>query len=346
MTAVQAKPFGGGFRRRRRIPLGTDRPWKGARQSPGRLLPKPAWIRGLAGLSPNLDLPATLAGTTSHFRVSYASVLGQAGQQIAEAVLSRCEPDYETLAGFFAHQSPIHFNVILAPLSKAMDGTGGAYHQTPFTTQLYCDVRLTPEPDPRVSSALVVNQAAEVFEALQKGGWSCRASNGEGLARVLASELYPGVLESLGYSTATAWLNSRRPNLVAHALRTDGSPVGTGCAVLFLNYLHSQLGFGWDRICQAASPTLEGTYRALTGRKHSFPAFEALLADRFPRRTYYRLQTDNPFPITPPQVTQSNHSAATSAAIRDGGSDGPPMRRPPGTGGSAVRDGSLSHDSV
>jgi len=33
---------------------------------------------------------------------------------------------------------------------------------------------------------------------------------------------------------------------------------------LVLNYPHGQLGFGWDKICQATAPALAGTYRAPT----------------------------------------------------------------------------------
>jgi hypothetical protein len=109
--------------------------------------------------------------------------------------------------------------------------------------------------------------------------------------------MYPNVLEKLGYASARFWLNSRRPNFVGHTLPTDGSMVGNGCAVLFLNYLHTQLGFSWEKICQAASPTLAGTYKLLTDKSAPFPEFAALLEREFPRGQPTNLQTDNPFPI-------------------------------------------------
>jgi len=242
--------------------------------------------------------PVTLAGSTSHFQVYYASVLGQAGQSIAQSALKNCERDYQTLSGYFGlQQQQLQFNIILAPLSEHMDGTGGAYHHSCLASDLYCDVQLTPDIDPDASNALVVAEEVEVFEAVQAKGWQCGGSNGEGLSRVLASALYPGVLERLGYASAANWLNSRRRNFVGRTLPTDRSGLGNGCAVLFLNYLHVQLGLGWDKICQAAAPRLAGTYKALTGKKAPFAEFAALLEKKFPRGQHTDLATDNPFPI-------------------------------------------------
>ncbi len=241
--------------------------------------------------------PATLVGSTEHFHVYYASVLGTAGDKIAQGVLNSCERDYKTIAGLFAQQRSIMMNVLVAPLSRNMDGTGGAFHHTCLATDLYCDVQVTPAISPDVTNALVVAEEVEVFQALQNRGWNCGASNGEGLSRVVAEELYPGVLEGLGYSSARAWLNSRRPNWVGRTLTSDQNIVANGCSVLFLNYLHSQLNFGWDKICQAAAPTLAGTYRQLTGKTAPFLSFAALLAKAFPKGTPTDLAKDNPFPI-------------------------------------------------
>jgi hypothetical protein len=241
--------------------------------------------------------PATLLGSTEHFHVYYASVLGAAGDKIAQGVLNNCERDYKTVAGFFGQQRPIMLHVLVAPLSTNMDGTGGAYHHTCLANDLYCDVQVTPTINADVTNALVVAEEVEVFQAVQNRGWNCGASNGEGLSRVLAEEIYPGVLEGLGYYSAPAWLNSRRPNWVGRTLPTDQNMVANGCAVLFLNYLHTQLGFGWDKICQAAAPTLAGTYRQITGKTAPFLGFAALLGKAFPRGTPTDLAKDNPFPI-------------------------------------------------
>jgi hypothetical protein len=224
-------------------------------------------------------------------------VLGQSGDKIAQAVLKNCERDYQAISGFFAQQQSVQFNVITAPLSRQLDGTGGAYHHTCLATDLYCDVQITPTVNPDVTSALVVAEEVEVYEAMQRGGWNCGGSNGEGLSRVLAEEQYPGVLEGLGYACARFWLNSARPNWVGRTLPTDQNMVANGCAVLFLNYLHVQLKLGWDRICQAAAPTLAGVYTKLTGKSAPFSEFAALLKKKFPRGIPTGLATDSPFPI-------------------------------------------------
>jgi hypothetical protein len=242
-------------------------------------------------------MPATLSGSTAHFNVYVAPVLGQAGETLSQGILKNCERDYQILSGFFAQPKALHFNIIVAALSQHMDGTGGAYHHTCLATDLYCDAQVTPNINPEVTSALAVAEEVEVYEAMQRGGWNCGASNGEGLSRVLAEELYPGILEALGYSTAGAWLNSRRPNWVGRTFPTDRNMVANGCAVLFLNYLHSQQGFGWDTIARAAAPTLAATYTILTGTTAPFPEFATLLNKKFPKGIPSSLNTDNPFPI-------------------------------------------------
>jgi len=272
----------------------------GAKSRKHRVLAHPAHrrVRRAGTQFDPVASPATLAGSTEHFHVFFAKVLGQSGATIAQAALKNCERDYQKLAQFFAEQKSLHFNIIIAPLSRKMDGTGGAYHHNCLATDLYCDVQLTPQLDPDATNALVIAEEVEVFEAVQAGGWQCGGSNGEGLSRALAEELYPNVLENLGYSSAATWLNSRRPNWVGRTLPTDRSGVGNGCAVLFLNYLHVQLGFAWDKICQAAAPTLAGTYMKLTGRTAPFAEFAALLQKKFPRGQQTGLATDNPFPIS------------------------------------------------
>ncbi len=83
-------------------------------------------------------------------------------------------------------------------------------------------------------------EIVEVFSAAQGGDWDCGASNGEGLSRVLATELYPAELD--GYTTAADWLDGGRPDDVNQTNPTDQDAVSNGCAVLFLNYMRYQEG--------------------------------------------------------------------------------------------------------
>jgi hypothetical protein len=79
-----------------------------------------------------------------------------------------------------------------------------------------------------------------VFSAAQGLGWNCGDTNGEGLSRVLAEELYPGVLDA--FHTADAWLDSSRPDYVSDGVGNDQDGLSNGCAVVFLYYLHYVLG--------------------------------------------------------------------------------------------------------
>jgi hypothetical protein len=203
---------------------------------------------------------AELSNATQHCAIFAMPSLGTRGTQIAAGVQSVCEVDYQKLCGWFAIQIP-HFNVTLGQLSQFADGTGGAFHYTCASTDLYCDVQLNPTINPVVSAALMVAVAIEAFEAKLANGWACDASNGEGLSRALAHECHPGALDALGYSTAAIWLDDLRSDWVNVTYQSDRSPYSHGCAVLFLNWLHHQLKIGWDKICQAGGATLGETYQ-------------------------------------------------------------------------------------
>ena len=235
------------------------------------------------------DFPAALRGSTDHFSVYYDPALAQTGVAAADGVLAACENDYQGISMIFGGLSAGPFNVILA------SNPGGAYHYGCDATDLYCDVRASP-PDPLFSEFLNVAEFVEVFSAVQGLGWDCGRANGEGLSRVLATSLYR---DELGpFATAAAWLDSSsRPDFVDDNGTTDSDPVANGCAVLFLNYLASQLNFSWNQIVAAAAPTLGQTYSLLTARSDGFAQFSALLAAKFLPGQPSGLTADNPFPI-------------------------------------------------
>ena len=79
-----------------------------------RILAHPGWrhssLRGAARFDP-VASPATLAGSTTHFHVYYANLLGKPGNEIAQAALEKCERDYKLLADFFGQKDSLMFNV-------------------------------------------------------------------------------------------------------------------------------------------------------------------------------------------------------------------------------------------
>lgn len=244
------------------------------------------------------DYPVTQEGTTANFAVYYDPALGGDGKSCADGMLATCENDYtQTSKWFGGIASPtLPVNIIIAPLDSSGQGGGGAYHYGCSAVDLYCDLKNVPSLDINYTRMLMVAELVEVFEAAQNLGWDCGASNGEGLSRVLSTALYPAELN--GYTTAAAWLDTPdRPDWVNKTNPTDQDSVSNGCAVLFLNYLNTQLGYGWDQIVQAGAATLAKTYTTLTGNADGFTPFSQLLEKNFPIGTPSGVTADNPYPL-------------------------------------------------
>lgn len=235
-----------------------------------------------------LKVPRNMRGRTKRFTVYVDAALGPGGKRDADVVLARCEADYAKISRYFGGLSAGPFSVILFSNPK------GAHHLNCAATDLYCDAKTKPARGNH-SEFLNVAELVEVFEAVQAKGWDCRKSNGEGLSRVLAADLYPAEVD--GFTTAHVWLDSRRPNYVDRNINSDANPTANGCAVLFLNWLCFQHGHSWRHIVAAAAPTLGRTYSKLTGRTDGFNQFRALLDSRFPVGRPSQLATDNPFPL-------------------------------------------------
>ena len=238
------------------------------------------------------DFPATLRGSSTHFKVYYDPALGPGGQAIADAILSSCEADYNVISGYFGGITTSNLNVILHhPIV-------GAYHHGCAGTDIYCDAVTAPAVNVDRTRMLMVAELVEVFTAVQGRGWHCQSSNGEGLSRVLATDMYPAGLG--GLASAAIWLNAPdRPDYVTKTDHTDQNEVSNGCSVLFLNYLHHELGHTWGSIVQAGELTLAETYRKLTGLADALTPFKSLLQNKYPEGTPCDLTTDNPFPIPP-----------------------------------------------
>src|SRR5262249_30206747 len=152
---------------------------------------KPPIVRP-ARAQAGFDFPTVLQGSTARFNVYYQTDLGTDGQSLADSFLAKCESDYEAISGYFDGLTPagLPFNIILAELSPGRDGSGGAYHYTCASVDIYCDVMTRPSLRIDRSRFLAAAEIVEVFSAAQGLGWDCGKSNGEGLSRVLATELY------------------------------------------------------------------------------------------------------------------------------------------------------------
>lgn len=206
-----------------------------------------------------------LAGRTPHFVIS----LLDHDEEAASVVLSACEQDYSVIHGWFGQIEPAGqpFKVILDP------NAGGAYHMTCAATEIHV------LPDRDLASGFLAAEVVEVFAANLANGWNCGRTNGEALARVLAFELHPTLARDFT-GTEQDWWQSGHPDHITDNQAGDLDQLANGCGQLFLHFLHSKLGFGWEAIVRAGGDSLGETYRRLTGRPGTlgFSEFVQLLA--------------------------------------------------------------------
>ncbi len=225
----------------------------------------------------------TNGGLTTHYQVEYDNSLAQAdGKDRANALIAVCESDFNIMANWFRGvtltvATPIH--VQISPGAYASAGWGPPIRLTPGNGSSLDIVRY-----------LLVSEVTEMFMLAQNKGWfgsGNEGSAGEGLSRFLASRFLVaighGVTES-GFQLAPSWLNSPRLDFVNNINLLDhGIDATTGCAILFIYYLYTQLGFGIEEIIAAAAPELSGVYRNLTrDGSNPFPHFKHLLDVAFP----------------------------------------------------------------
>jgi len=246
-------------------------------------------------------------GITSHYRFQYDDSLIGLEPTRLNIVLLACEDDYNLIAGWFGNISldvstPIEVNIL--------GGESGASWETDGTN---LTIAINDENDGEgIVRYLLVAEMVEQFERSQGLGWfgdGNEGSNGEGLSRFLAAQFLS--INGLGYPPAGAqnsnlWLNSTREDYVNNPNPTDFGPDAvTGCALLFLWYLYSQLGFSIKEIVAAAAPTLAGVYQNLThNNANPFPEFNYLLSTYFPSTAIITTgNLDSPFPLSVPMVT-------------------------------------------
>lgn len=233
----------------------------------------------------------THAGNTAHFKVSYLTSLGQPGADLANAILQNCERDFNTLQQAFGGITPQQMPFVVQITSD----NSGASHSSCMGTDISVGGKSDGNTD--FIRSLLVAEADEVFMANFGHGWDCGASNGEGLSRVLANDIYQGV-EPADFISSDVWLSlDPRPNYVDNTDPTDTNYNSIGCSVLFLNWLRFQLNYSWSAIVAAGADTLGGTYQNLTGNATGWDDFQAAINGKFPPGQQYNTGNDNPFPL-------------------------------------------------
>lgn len=248
-----------------------------------------------AGLSeaPHLGPAESLVeqGRTANFVVSYDPALGEAGPIVAGYLLQACEYDYSRAASIFqVAPANLPFEISLVCSS------GGAWHENPCTnTAIGVGAITTNPPDALFLRYLMLSEIVEVLSATLNNGWKCNFSNGEALSRVIADALAPCMKPS-DFRAAPVWLTFRE-NWVDKTDFTDRNYRSIGCGVLFLNWLHYQLGYSWEQIVAAGASTLELTYKSLTGGTDGFASFRTQVDAKFPPGIPANVTSDNIFPL-------------------------------------------------
>lgn len=225
--------------------------------------------------------PAEQVGATpdGNVTVYYDPALGTAGATLARQILQDAPKSYGDCQTFFGISGkPI--NVVIAPLSAAHDGSGGAYHLgCNFSPggDLYIDAAFG---NPVMTNGLVVAELTESFMGAQNKGWDCGGSNGEALSRFLAELESGGPKGALaGFATGPDWQAAGRPNWIDATDPTDRHGDSTGCGVVYLYWMVS-LGKSPADIAKAGCPdgTLASNYAALIGKNTAWQDFSAAVA--------------------------------------------------------------------
>jgi hypothetical protein len=246
------------------------------------------------------DYAVTKIGTEGVIAVYAADALGELGKALALDCLAKIAQPAALMWSFFNVANPPATNMLIVPLSHGGDGSGGAYHYSCAGTDLYCDADVLDPNGTDRTMALYIAELSEVGQDLIGNGWDCGASNGEGLSRMHAEAVLPGVLDD--FSTAAAWLDGPRTNWIDQTDPTDQNPVSTGCAVLFLWWLN-HMGFTIPSITVAGGSTLAALYKTLTGESSAWSDFSAACAQRWPAGQLSGVKTDNPW--VSPAATKS-----------------------------------------
>jgi hypothetical protein len=262
----------------------------------------------------------TGGGTTGHYQVEYDTTLDAAvGQAVGNALVAGCDSDFDQMTTWFGGIPSPWSGKMKVRIRAGNTSNGGTGAEWPG---LGGPITLIPGLPPNSASAsvdpwfvryLLVSEAVEMFMETQGkdwygGSWQSggnEGSAGEGLSRFLGTQFLLANGRSLditaGYDIAFTWLTSAaRADYVNHVDPTlNGFVPQVGCAILFIYYLHTQLGFTIEQIVGAGSQQLGGVYKNLTGdASDPFPYFKQLLEAAFPgTATITSGNLDDPYPL-------------------------------------------------
>ena len=261
---------------------------------------------------------------TENFVIVY-QVGHRNGKRRAQALADACERDFAELKSWFKVTKgfgPSNRVTLLVDTASYARNWG---YRSDGTTKVVIDTFDNTSDQGQADDAVCSLFVAEIVEVLmdyrnQTSGvpsWNPGGSDGEGLSRFCAGLFHPlGYYNVLGGPYVNAWLSSSaRKDWISTTEPSDTDMDSFGCALLFVYYLYSQLGYDMVSICTKAGATLEDTYTSLVGSSGGYAAFTQLLESYFPVGKSQPLQTDNPFPLGPATVQRVTITSTQQALV-------------------------------
>jgi hypothetical protein len=264
-------------------------------------------------------------GRTQYFEFMYDdSLTSSRGKELANDLMNFCDQDFLLVSSWFTGVSvgtPI--NVKISNISSVIEGGASWWPSSlsPLEITLKLGEFQVPNTTPTILLRyLMVSEISEIFMRDRQSSvfhlfndWfeaSNEGSKGEALSRFLGVQFLinefrgcndiPRIEDRL-FNVSHIWLNSARDNYIDDNQDDIHPDVVTGCATLFLFYLHDQLGYSINDIINAGGRTLSDVYSNLTGssRDNAWNSFINLVNLHCPQDgTLYTPPCDNIFPVS------------------------------------------------
>lgn len=253
-------------------------------------------------------------GRTGFFNFQYEQTLSALrGLDLAREMMQFCDDDLTLLVGWFSGRQldmspPINVSINSVATDVAGNPTqfvGGHWMGAgPIPLQVTINIGELPMASGtpiQLARYLLIAEVSEMFmRAFDQYGtypWFRfgEGNKGEGLSRFLGAEFlrraYPSLpaMPTLAipggtWNASANWLNSARVNWLEVNDEDIQPDAETGCAALFLCYLHDQLGFSVQEIINAGAGHLSNVYENLTGESwtNAWPSFSGIVNANYP----------------------------------------------------------------